>query len=132
MVVMAGILLAFGLVTAAPTQASSQRPRLDILAKQWISAFGAGDDVMRPFLSRSIADEELRKRSIDERMKGYRTLRKRFGTLTLKTVLSSSAGTYEVLLVAADGSEHEFIFTGQTQAPFKLLSIGLREMHHRH
>jgi hypothetical protein len=127
-ILMAAILL----VLTARTNASPQRPHLDILAKQWISAFGAGEDVMRPFLTRSIAEEELRKRSIDERMKGYRTLRKRFDTLTLKTVISSSDGTYEVLLVATDGSEHEFIFTGQTQAPFKLLSIGLREMHHQH
>jgi hypothetical protein len=123
------ILLLLGVGTA---EASPQQPRLDVLAKQWIAAFAAGDDVMRPFLTRSIADEELRKRSVDERMKGYRTLRKRFGTLKLKTVLSSTAGSYEVVLLAEDGSEHEFIFTGQTTAPFKLLSIGLREMHHRH
>ena len=128
MILMATILL----VLTVGTDASPQRPHLDVLAKQWIAAFGAGEDVMRPFLTRSLADEELRKRSVDERMKGYRTLRKRFGTLKMKTVLSSSDGTYEILLVAADDSEHEFIFTGQTKAPFKLLSIGLREMHHRH
>jgi hypothetical protein len=122
------ILLLLGIGTA---EASPQQPHLDVLAKQWIAAFEADEDVMRPFLTRSIADEELRKRSVDERMKGYRTLRKRFGTLKLKTVLSSTDATYEALLVAKDGSEHEFIFTGQTRAPFKLLSIGIREMHHR-
>lgn len=113
-----------------PVDASPQRPHLDVHAKQWLIAFAGGEETMRAFLLRSVAEEELQKRNIDERIKGYRTLRKRFGTLQSKAVLSSSDGTYELLLVAADGSEHEFIFTGQTEAPFKLLSIGIRERHH--
>ena len=46
-------------------------------------------------------------------------------------MLRDNSETYEQLLVAADGSEHEFAFTGQSVAPFKLLSIGSREMLHR-
>lgn len=114
-----------------PIHASPQRPHLDVHAKQWLIAFAGGEETMRAFLLRSIAEEELEKRNVDERIKGYRTLHKRFGTLKAKAVLSSSDGTYELLLVAGDGSKHEFIFTGQTEAPFKLLSIGIRERHHR-
>jgi hypothetical protein len=112
--------------------ASPERPHLDVHAKQWLTAFAGGEETMRAFLARSIAEEELRKRSVDERIDGYRKLRKRFGTLKAKAVLRDSPETYELLLVAADGSEHEFIFTGQADAPFKLLSIGYREIQHRH
>jgi len=84
------------------------------------------------FLAKNIAEEALATRDIEQRMDGCRALRKRFGTLKVRKVLASSAGTIEMLLAASDGSEHEFIFTAQTSAPFKLLSIALREVHYGH
>jgi hypothetical protein len=114
--------------------AMSKEPakRTEALAHEWLAAFASGEDAMRAFLTKNIAAEALANRTIEQRMDGYRTLRKRFGTLKVKEILSSSSGTVEMLLVASDRSEHEFIFTAQTSDPFKLLSIALREVHYGH
>lgn len=105
-------------------------PSLAERMRQYTIAFGAGENAMRDFLTLNIAPEALTKRGVDERMKGYGKLRDQFGTLKVSTILSSKPGEIEAVLIARDGSEHEFIFTGQQKAPFKLFSIGYRQKQH--
>jgi hypothetical protein len=113
----------------AAAGAAKDTPLVD-LARRWSVAFNAGEDAMRAFFTNNVAADALKQRSVEERMKGYKTLRARFRTLTPKKVLNTSPGTAELLMSAADGSEHEFIFSGDTKAPFKLRTIGRREMRH--
>ncbi len=106
-------------------------PSLAERMHQYTIAFGAGEKAMREFLTLNIAAEALTKRGVDERIKGYEKLRDQFGTLKVSKILSSTPGEIEAILIARDGSEHEFIFTGQKKAPFKLLSIAYRlKQHH--
>lgn len=123
---------AAGAAPSAPAASPRPAPLLGDRAHGWMTAFSAGEDAMREFITRNFAPEALEKRDVDERMKGYEKLHDRFGTLKPGKILGSEPGEIEALLIAEDGSEHEFIFTGQEKAPFKLLSIAYRDVQHGH
>jgi hypothetical protein len=105
--------------------------RVGLLAHQWVEAFSSGEDAMRAFLTRELAPASLEQRGVDERLESYRASHQRFGSLTLASVGASSAGMLELTLNAADGSPHDFTFEGQTDAPFKLLSVKQTEVYTR-
>jgi len=77
-----------------------------------------------------MAPESLAKKGIATRVERYRDLRERYGTLTLVSVEKSEAGQVEATLAATDLSQHRFIFNVQTETPFKMLSVAMREPGH--
>ena len=94
-----------------------------VLARDWVSAFGAGDDSMAACLNRVLPAESLAKRPMSERLVTYRRMHDELGTLTFFAVDRQSADELTVTLLAADLSKHKFIFTLQPDAPHRLLSI---------
>jgi hypothetical protein len=94
------------------------------VARRWVEAFSKGDEAMRRCLSETLTPESLAERSLDVRMDTYRENHDRFGTLTLATVDASAPGELKVTLLAADLSKHTFVFKAQTEAPYKLISVG--------
>jgi hypothetical protein len=115
---------------ASSERAEPEWPRTKVgaLARGWAEAFGKGEDAMREFLSRNLAPESLKERSLDERMASYRSLRQHFNALKLVTVVRSADGELEVQL---DGGSLQpaFVFMAQTQPPYKLRSVTMRNPH---
>ncbi len=106
------------------------RTRAGELGRRWVTAFSTGEKAMRDCLTDIMAPESLARKGVHVRVERYRDLRERFGTLTLVSVDKSEPGKVEVTLAAADLSPHEFIFTAQTEPPFKLLQVAMREPGH--
>jgi len=98
-------------------------------ARRWVEAFSAGEDAMRDCLDREMAPGTLAQRSTDERLTSYRSLRRRLGRLELVSVARTSTEEVEAWLRASDGSLHDFLFSVQTEPPFKLLSVKILERH---
>ena len=93
------------------------------IARQWVNAFGAGDDSMAACLTRLLPPESLVKRPMAERLTTYHRLRDEFGTLALFNVEKQSATEIVATLVAADMSKHSFTFTVQDTSPARLLTV---------
>lgn len=99
------------------------------LARGWVSAFSTGEEAMRDFLTRSMAPKSLESSSVPRRIERYRDLRAKYGKLEFASVVKSTPEKLTVKLMASDGSVHEFIFTVQSEAPFKLASVAVRQSH---
>ena len=100
------------------------------LARRWVRAFSTGEKAMKECLADILAPESLARKGVAVRVERYRDLRERFGTLTLVSVDGAEAGRLEVTLAASDLSQHRFTFNVQTAAPYKLLSVAMREPGH--
>jgi hypothetical protein len=96
-------------------------------ASGWVTAFSTGEAAMKEFDLAWLTAESLEKKSVDERIKSYRKLHERFGTLALASVVKSTPGELTVSLLDSDVAAHEFIFTVQTKPPYKLVSVAFRE-----
>lgn len=97
------------------------------VARAWVEAFSAGEPAMREFNLKWLTRGSLERKSMDERLEVYRKGRDRFGKLVLASVIKSTPGELTVSLLDSDAAAHEFIFAVQTAAPFKLVSVSLRE-----
>jgi hypothetical protein len=97
------------------------------LARGWVEAFDAGEEAMGAYLARVVPVESLKERSLEERLATYRTNHERFGALRLDTIVRSSPAEVEAILIAADGSDHDFVFEAQTGEPFKLVNVKMIE-----
>jgi hypothetical protein len=118
---------------AAPaTAATSSWPatRAGELAHGWVSAFSTGEDSMRRFIDRNLAPKSLEERNTNARVEKYKTLRDQYGKLQLDAVLASTPGELTARLIDSDAKSHEFTFAVQTEAPYKLLSVSIREQMH--
>jgi hypothetical protein len=102
------------------------------LAQGWVSAFSTGEEAMRDFLARSMAPKSLESSSVPRRIERYRDLREKYGKLAFASVVKSTPEKLNVKLMASDGSVHEFIFTAQSEAPHKLVSVAIRQQAHGH
>jgi len=105
------------------------KTKVGALARGWVEAFSAGEEPMRAFLSKNMAAESLKERSLEERMASYRSLRQHFGTLKLGAITSQADGELQTELVPSDGSKVTFTFTAQTKAPFALLAVKMQNPH---
>jgi hypothetical protein len=102
------------------------------LGRLWVQAFSTGEAAMREFNEKHLTTESLAKKSAAKRVESYRKFHDQYGALMLAKVIKSTPGEITVSLMDADGAPHEFIFAVQTAAPFKLLSVSIREQHHGH
>jgi hypothetical protein len=100
------------------------------LAHRWVKAFSTGEKAMKQCLADIMAPESLAKTGVAVRVERYRDLHEKYGTLTLVSVEKSDPGQVEATLTASDMTEHHFIFNVQTQAPYKLSSVAMREAGH--
>lgn len=100
------------------------------LAYRWVKAFSQGEHAMKACLADIMAPDALAKKGIPARVERYRDLRERFGVLTLVSVDKSAPGQVEATLAASDLSQHHFIFYVQAEAPYKMVSVAMRESGH--
>lgn len=118
----------------APSAATTQAPgdgwpetRAGAVGRKWVAAFAAGDSAMRAFYAQELTAESLAKKPADQRLSGYRKLRESVGSLTFGSVVESAPYEVKVKLIDADAESHTFIFTLQTAAPYKLLTVSKLE-----
>ena len=104
--------------------------RVGELARGWVTAFSSGDSAMKAYLAAHMAPASLADKNVPQRIERYRDLRKKYGRLELASVVKSSDDKLTVKLMASDATRTEFIFTAQTGAPWKLVSVGIREGGH--
>jgi len=127
--------------SSATTDAAAKRKLLregwpdtpaGIVAGQWVLAFSTGEDAMREFLKQNVGEKSLAERSVSTRVENYRKLRERYGKLMLASVAGEKKGELTVKLMAEDASTHTFVFTVETQAPHKLISVGIMQLGFSH
>lgn len=104
--------------------------RVGALARGWVAAFSSGDSAMKAYLAAHMATASLADKGVPQRIERYRDLRRKYGRLELALVVKSSADRLAVKLMASDATRTEFIFTAQTEAPWKLVSVAIREGGH--
>ena len=129
----------FAAVPSTPAQAAEPvaaatagwpATRAGQLARGWVTAFSTGETAMRDFIDINLAPKSLAERNTRARVEKYRTLRDQYGKLQLESVLKSTPGELTAKLIDSDAKSHEFTFAVQTEAPYKLLSVSLRETLH--
>jgi hypothetical protein len=101
-----------------------------VLARDWVTAFNAGEAAMKQFLSTRLAPGSLEKRPMSARVETYRENRERFGTLTFGSVDKSTPTELSVVLIDADAKPMTWIFKAQPKAPHHLESVSRREHGH--
>lgn len=99
------------------------------IARRWVASFSKGEDAMRACLTETLAPASLESKGIAQRLASYCELRERLGSLTLASVDKSTPGELRATLLASDLTRHQFVFTVQTEPPYKLVSVG--RMEHR-
>ncbi len=98
-----------------------------LMAYEWVEAFGSGDKAMQAFLETHINPEQLKKRSMSERLTSYRGARERLGSLTLADIDESKPTELTASLLSEDASRHKFVFKVEPQAPYYMISINTFE-----
>jgi len=132
---LAGVAGAATKPTPAPAARESDRDgwpdtRVGALARGWVTAFSSGDSAMKAYLTTHLAPTSLADKSVPQRIERFRDLRGRYGRLELVSVVKSSREKLTVKLMGSDATRYEFVFTAQTEAPYKLLSVAIREGGH--
>lgn len=112
---------------AAKPAAAWPDTRVGALARGWVTAFDTGEDAMRAFLADHMAAKDLAERGVPSRVERYRTLRDQYGRLQLDRVVESSPTELTVKLLDGDAKSREFTFRSEAQAPWKLVSVSIKE-----
>jgi hypothetical protein len=118
------------LAKKAPSSGGWPETKAGAVARRWVDAFNSGDDAMRACIQDITAPESLAKRGVGERLITYHAFRERMGTLSLASIEHSAPSQIEVVLLASDLSRHPFTFTVQNEAPYRLVSITMKERSH--
>ena len=137
-----GVALALAVVAtvhAAPAKDAARPAKVEVSRDGWpathegeagrayVKAFNAGDAAMADFYRRFFHPDSLAKRSPEQRLSRYRTLREQFGSLAFASIVKASPGELSVRLLDADAAPREFVFTLETRSPFRLRSVGMRQ-----
>lgn len=104
--------------------------RAGAIGRGWVTAFSTGEAEMKAFLSKELAPKSLETKSVAQRVERYRDLREQYGRLDLASVVKSTPGELTVKLMDSDARFHEFVFTVQTEQPYKLLTVGIKQRGH--
>jgi hypothetical protein len=115
---------------AGPDREGWPDSRAGELARGWVHAFSTGEPEMKAFLASEMAPASLHDRKVPQRIEKYRTLREKYGKLSLVSVVKETPGELTVKLIDSDSATHDFVFTVQPASPFKLVSVGILEMGH--
>lgn len=119
-----------GAATSAATEDEWPATRAGALARGWVAAFAAGEAQMKAFLAKELAPKSLETTKLPKRIERYRDLREKYGRLQLASVVESKPGALTVKLMDEGAELHEFTFAVQTEAPFKLLSVSIKQRGH--
>ena len=119
-----------GAVRAADADSDWPSTRAGALARGWVTAFSSGEAEMKAFLAKELAPKSLETTKLPKRIERYRDLREKYGRLQFASVVKSTPGELTVKLMDEEASLHEFTFTVQTEAPFKLVSVSIKQRGH--
>jgi hypothetical protein len=97
------------------------------MARAWVEGFNGGEPGMKKFLNAWVTEESLAKKPMSERMETYRTSRDKLGRLAFGSVVSSKPSELVAKLVDEDGKTHEFTFKVHDKAPYKMVSVSLKQ-----
>lgn len=103
------------------------------VAKGWVTAFNTGEAAMKEFIANRIAAKSLAEKPLPARVERYRDLREKYGKLQFDRVVESKPFELTVKLLDADAKSRDFVFKSEERAPWKLLSVSIKEpmfMHH--
>jgi hypothetical protein len=100
--------------------------RAGTLASGWLGAFAAGEDSMRAFLTRDMAESSLKSRGVAARLARYREMREEYGRFQLERVVDSKPSALKAKLLDGQARSWEAEFTLEDAAPWKLRSVTLR------
>jgi hypothetical protein len=125
--ILLGCSLASAAIAAGAPTGTWPDTRVGALARGWVTAFNTGEDSMRVFLANHMAAKQLSEKAVPARVERYRTLREQYGRLQLERVVASAADELVVKLLDGDARSREFTFRSESQAPWKLQSVSLKE-----
>lgn len=101
-----------------------------VMARGWVTAFDSGEASMHAFIDQNMAAKSLHERDVHVRVERYKTLRGQYGKLQLAAVVKSTPAELTVQLMDSDAKSHEFTFAVQSEAPYKLTTVSIREAMH--
>jgi CubicO group peptidase (beta-lactamase class C family) len=113
-------------VTSAIADESFEFPsgRPGQIAREYFTAFTAGEDAMREYVANFRDRSSLERMSVDQRIAQYLQIREVMGNPILHSVLESGANSLALLVRSEDGASwFRFDFTVQESIPFKLASM---------
>jgi hypothetical protein len=99
-------------------------------AAGWVEAFSTGEKAMKAYLETAMASGSMKSRNMNQRIESYRSLREKYGKLTLGSVVESKPYDLTAKLMASDGSLHGFVFKVEPQPPHGLLSVSIQQRGH--
>lgn len=117
---------------AAAETTSWPTTRAGELAKGWVTAFNGGEAAMRAYLTAHLAARAFAERAIPARLERYRQLREDYGRLQLDQVTKSEPRELTAKLLDADAKSREFVFKAEDQAPYKLVSVSIKQQQFLH
>lgn len=101
-------------------------------ASGWVGAFDTGEAAMKAYLAEAMAPKSLESKNLNQRVESYRSLREKYGKLGLGSVEKSTPEELTVKLMDSSGEQHTFVFTVKPEAPYQLVSVGIKEWSHGH
>ena len=75
-------------------------------------------------------DFEGSERNTRVRVEKYKALREQYGRLQLASVIKATPVEVTAKLIDSDAKTREFVFAVQGEAPYKLVSVSIRESAH--
>ena len=101
-------------------------------AKGWVTAFNSGEEAMKEFLATRMAARALSEKPVPARVERYRELREEYGRLQLDRVVKSAPYELTARLLDSDAKPREFVFKSEDRAPWKLVSVSIKEQGFHH
>src|SRR5262249_13664820 len=135
--ILASLALAATVTSAAP---AAKRDAAPVAADGWpethegaagredVKAVNGGDDAMKAYDVRWSTPASLARRPPEKRLGRYHELRESYGTLAFASIVEQKPGELVVRLLDADAASHEFVFTLETGAPYRVRQVSMRQM----
>ncbi|HKY04723.1 MAG TPA: serine hydrolase domain-containing protein [Blastocatellia bacterium] len=93
----------------------------------FITAFNAGEQLMRRFFAANVSPESLARRPIEPRIENYRNMKSGMGSIHLRRVIEASAAAITVLVEAQNGDWYEIGFQFEPQPPHHFAGFSVED-----
>jgi CubicO group peptidase (beta-lactamase class C family) len=118
------LLIFFFLETTAQSQAKFPDSPAGNRARAYLEAFNTGkEELMRVFFQENIAEDSLKKRSMEERIHFYREVHQETGSLEIEKIIERSPDSIVVSAQGAKGVRLTITFEFQADPPQKITGM---------
>ncbi|HET7903880.1 MAG TPA: hypothetical protein VFM17_04910, partial [Candidatus Eisenbacteria bacterium] len=93
------------------------------VAAAWFAAFNGGDDAARAFFQKEFTSEALARRSVEERLEVWKSLRSEHGALTPLDITGAGATSLTVAARAERGAELSMRFEFDDAPPHRFRGV---------